>query len=61
MEPLGHIAGLAASVIGASSTVLGVVLAIPLGLAFNGTPVPLAIGLSLLSFTGFLLIRFGLR
>ena len=61
MEPLGHIAGLAASVIGASSTVLGVAIAVPIGLAFDGTPVPLAAGLSLLSLIGFLLIRLGLR
>lgn len=44
MEPLGHIAGLGASVIGAVATVASVILAIPVGLAFDGTPVPLAIG-----------------
>jgi DHA1 family bicyclomycin/chloramphenicol resistance-like MFS transporter len=41
MEPVGHIAGLAASVISSISTVLSVVIAIPVGLAFNGTVVPL--------------------
>jgi DHA1 family bicyclomycin/chloramphenicol resistance-like MFS transporter len=61
MEPLGHVAGLAASVIGATSTVLGVAIAIPIGLVFNGTPIPLAIGLTVLSLLGFLLIRLGLR
>ncbi len=44
MQPLGHIAGMAASVIGATSTILAVILAAPVGLAFDGTPVPLAIG-----------------
>lgn len=44
MEPVGHIAGLAASVISASSTVGAVVIAVPIGLAFNGTPLPLALG-----------------
>lgn len=44
MEPMGHIAGTAASVISASATVLAVVLAVPVGLAFNGTPLPLIIG-----------------
>lgn len=44
MEPLGHIAGMAASVIGAVSTVIGVALAVPVGLMFDGTPLPLALG-----------------
>jgi DHA1 family bicyclomycin/chloramphenicol resistance-like MFS transporter len=41
-EPMGHIAGMAASVIGAVATVVGVTLAIPVGLLFDGTPIPLA-------------------
>ncbi len=45
MEPMGHIAGMAASVIGAVSTVAAVLIAAPLGLAFDGTPVPLATGI----------------
>ena len=47
MEPLGHVAGMAASVIGAVSTVAAVLIAAPLGLAFDGTPLPLAIGIFL--------------
>ena len=45
MEPVGHIAGTAASVIGAISTVLAVAIAAPIGLAFDGTPLPVALGL----------------
>lgn len=41
MEPLGHIAGFAAAVIGAVSTVLAVVFAVPVGLAYDGTALPL--------------------
>ncbi|MBY5932447.1 multidrug effflux MFS transporter [Tateyamaria omphalii] len=41
MEPMGHIAGMAASVIGAISTVLGAALASPIGLMFDGTPMAL--------------------
>lgn len=41
MEPLGHIAGFAAAVIGALSTVLAVAFAIPVGLLYDGTPIPL--------------------
>jgi DHA1 family bicyclomycin/chloramphenicol resistance-like MFS transporter len=44
LEPLGHIAGLAASVIGAVSTVLAVAIAAPIGLAFDGTTTPLLWG-----------------
>lgn len=43
MEPAGHIAGLAASVIASAATVGSVILAIPVGLAFDGTSTPLLI------------------
>lgn len=61
MEPVGHIAGLASSVIGSVSTMLGVCLAAPIGLMFNGTMIPLAMGIMILSAAGFLIIRKGLR
>ena len=44
MEPMGHLAGLTASITGSAATVLAVVFAVPVGLSFNGTPVPLMIG-----------------
>lgn len=44
MEPMGHIAGLAASVNGAISTILAAALAIPIGLAFDGTPRAVFVG-----------------
>ncbi|WP_299350540.1 multidrug effflux MFS transporter [uncultured Shimia sp.] len=53
MEPLGHMAGTAASVMGAISTVMGAVLAVPVGLAFNGTPVPIALGIGIEAALGF--------
>jgi DHA1 family bicyclomycin/chloramphenicol resistance-like MFS transporter len=43
MEPMGHVAGMAASVIAAAATVLGVAIAAPIGLAFDGTTLPLAV------------------
>lgn len=46
MEPLGHIAGLAASVTSAIATVASVLLAVPVGLMFNGTQLPLLIGVA---------------
>ena len=41
MEPMGHLAGLAASVTGSVSTIIAVVIAVPVGLMFEGTPNPL--------------------
>jgi DHA1 family bicyclomycin/chloramphenicol resistance-like MFS transporter len=52
MQPLGHIAGMAASVISAVSTVLAVAVAAPIGLAFDGTPVPLTVGVALAGAVG---------
>ncbi len=43
MEPLGDIAGFASSVIMSLATIGAVLLAIPIGLAFDGTPLPAAI------------------
>lgn len=44
MEPMGHIAGTAASMVSAIGTIGAAVLAAPVGLAFDGTPVPVAGG-----------------
>ena len=56
MEPLGHIAGMAASIIGGVSTVFAMMLAAPLGLAFDGTIRPLAAGVFGLSALAVLLM-----
>ena len=61
MEPVGHIAGLAASVIGATATVAGVLIAVPNGLMFDGTPVPLAAGIFIEAILALLLIRWLVR
>lgn len=58
MEPLGHIAGLAASVVSAVATVLGGALSIPLSMAFDGTARPLAAGFCALALLGVLLMLF---
>jgi DHA1 family bicyclomycin/chloramphenicol resistance-like MFS transporter len=49
LEPVGHIAGMAASVTGAIATVLAVALAVPLGLMFDGTYMPLVGGVALMA------------
>ena len=57
MEDLGHIAGFASSVITAFATMGSVVLAIPVGQAFNGTPLPLLIGVLMFSSVALVLIQ----
>lgn len=57
LEPMGHIAGMAASLTSAISTVLAVLIAAPLGLAFDGTPLPLTAGVAVLAACGWALMR----
>ena len=49
IQPLGHVAGTASAVIGAVPTVVAIAIAAPIGLAFNDTPFPLLIGVTLCS------------
>lgn len=57
MEPLGHIAGFAASIIGAVATVGAVVIAIPVGLLYDGTITPLVVGVTVCSGLALALMR----
>ncbi|WP_371154824.1 multidrug effflux MFS transporter [Jannaschia sp. 2305UL9-9] len=57
MQPLGHIAGMAASVISAVATIAAVVVATPIGLAFDGTPVPLVAGVGICTAIALFLAR----
>ena len=56
VEPMGHIAGMAASVIGAISTVLAAAIAAPIGLLFNGTLLPITLGILVMSSIGYLIM-----
>lgn len=56
MEPMAHIAGTAASVIGAIATVCGALIAAPIALAFNATPLPLTLGVGGASAVAFLIM-----
>ncbi len=53
LEPMGHIAGLAASAVTALATIGALVLAVPIGLAFDGTPRPLGMGVLAMAALGF--------
>ncbi|MFN3938467.1 MAG: MFS transporter, partial [Gemmobacter sp.] len=57
MEPMGHIAGMAASAVAALATVASVVIAVPIGLSFDGTPAPLMAGVALTCAAGLWLMR----
>lgn len=54
MEPLGHVAGTASSLIGCYTTIVGAVLGGVIGQSFNGSVLPLALGY--LSFTVLVLV-----
>lgn len=47
MQPLGHMAGIGASVVMSFSTVCAALIAIPISLAYDGTPLPLIAGMVL--------------
>ena len=55
MEPVGDIAGLASSIIGSTSTMLSIGLAIPIGMMFNGTGIPLIASVTCLAVVAFTL------
>lgn len=57
MQQMGHLAGMATSVISAISTVLAVVIAAPVGLAFNGTALPAMVAVAVCSALAYLLMR----
>ena len=57
LEPLGHIAGMAASVMGSIATVIGAVLGAVVGAFFDGTPVPLLVAMGALMGLGTLIMR----
>ncbi|MES2033446.1 MAG: multidrug effflux MFS transporter [Pseudomonadota bacterium] len=58
MEPLGHLAGMAASVQGFVSTVGGAILGWAIGQQFNGSTVPLTLGFALLGLGALLIVLF---
>lgn len=57
LEPMGHIAGMAASVIGSVSTVLAAAIASPIGLLFDGTLRPLVGAVFVMALLAFIVMR----
>lgn len=56
MEPMGHIAGMAASTISGIATIVAAAIAAPIGLTFNGSLFPLTLGIFCLSALAFVLM-----
>lgn len=57
MQRMGHLAGMTASVVAALSTVGAVMIAAPVGLAFNGTVYPVVLATLICSTLAWLLMR----
>ena len=57
MEPLGHLAGIGAAVVGSLSTLISMPLGTIIGQSYNGTVFPLVIGLGTLSGLSILVVR----
>jgi MFS transporter, DHA1 family, multidrug resistance protein len=57
MEPVGHIAGMAASVMGALSTVVAVPVAAVIGLMFDGTALPLIASVAVLALLALVTVK----
>mgnify|MGYP003626211931 FL=1 len=58
MEPMGHIAGMAASVTGAFSTVTAALIVIPISALFDGTTRPLVMAVLVMAAAGFALMLY---
>jgi DHA1 family bicyclomycin/chloramphenicol resistance-like MFS transporter len=57
MEPLGHVAGVGAAVIGSLSTLITVLLGTMIGQSYNGTVLPLITGLGILAVLSIFVVR----
>jgi DHA1 family bicyclomycin/chloramphenicol resistance-like MFS transporter len=57
MEPLGHIAGVGAAVVGSLTTVISLILGTIIGQAYDGTVLPLVAGFALLGLVSIAVMR----
>jgi DHA1 family bicyclomycin/chloramphenicol resistance-like MFS transporter len=57
MEPLGHIAGIGAAVVGSLSTLISVPIGTVIGQSYNGTILPLVAGLAILTGLSIVVVR----
>jgi DHA1 family bicyclomycin/chloramphenicol resistance-like MFS transporter len=57
MEPLGHMAGIGAAIVGSLSTLISMPLGTIIGQSYNGTILPLIIGMVVLAGLAYLVVR----
>jgi DHA1 family bicyclomycin/chloramphenicol resistance-like MFS transporter len=57
MEPLGHLAGIGAAVVGSLSTLISIPLGTLIGQSYNGTVFPLITGIAVLSGLSMIVVR----
>jgi DHA1 family bicyclomycin/chloramphenicol resistance-like MFS transporter len=57
MQPLGHLAGIGAAVVGSVSTLISMLLGMVIGRSYNGTVLLLVIGMTILTGTSIFVIR----
>jgi DHA1 family bicyclomycin/chloramphenicol resistance-like MFS transporter len=57
MEPLGHLAGIGAAVVGSLSTLISMLLGTVIGRSYDGTILPLVVGMATLSGISILTVR----
>lgn len=57
MEPLGNVAGLGSAIVGSLSTLISAVLGTMIGQAYNGTVLPLIVGMGVLAGLSILVVR----
>jgi len=57
MQPLGHIAGLGAAVVGSLSTLISVPLGTVIGQSYNGTILPICFGMVILAGLSTIVVR----
>jgi DHA1 family bicyclomycin/chloramphenicol resistance-like MFS transporter len=59
MEPLGHVAGTASSVLGFMGTIGGSLIGAAIGQAFDGTALPMVTGFFVVGFIGLIFVLIG--
>jgi len=61
MEPMGHVAGIAAAIIGSTSSLMSMVIGTFIGQMYNGTLIPVTVGFFVFSAISMLIFSFALR
>jgi DHA1 family bicyclomycin/chloramphenicol resistance-like MFS transporter len=57
MEPLGHMAGIGAAIVGSLSTLISTPLGTIIGQSYNSTLIPLIVGMAVLTGLAILVVR----